>query len=43
MVDWFPLEFEGGSWIEALDSGFTNNTIAIKWLNHFIKHLDVGP
>jgi hypothetical protein len=36
MVDWFPPEFEGGSWIETLESGFTNNVIALKWLNHFI-------
>ena len=43
MADQFPPEFEGGIWIETLDSGFTNNTIAIKWLNHFIEHLDAGP
>ena len=30
MADWFPPDFEGGSWIETSESGFTNNTIALK-------------
>ena len=43
MANWFSPEFEGGSWIETSESGFTNNAIAVKWLNHFIKHLDARP
>ena len=43
MADQFPPEFEGGTQIETLDLGFINNTITIKQLNHFIKHLDIGP
>ena len=43
MADWFPPSFEGGTWIETLESGFTNNHIAIKWLNHFIKYSNAGP
>jgi hypothetical protein len=43
MADWFPPGFEGGTWIETSESGFTNNDIAIKWLRHFIQHLDAGP
>jgi hypothetical protein len=43
MADWFPKELDPDTYIITLEKGFTTNEIAIHFLNHFIKHLDVGP
>lgn len=43
MADWFPPELDSKVYVEASESGFTSNEIAIKWLQHFIAHSDSGP
>jgi hypothetical protein len=43
---WFAPEFVEqnlDAYIIALEKGFTNNEIAIKFLQHFIRNSDAGP
>jgi hypothetical protein len=43
MADWFPPNMDPDTYIETSEKGFTNNEIAVKWLNHYTKHSDAGP
>jgi hypothetical protein len=43
IADWFPPKLDPDAYIIASEKGFTNNQIAVEFLRHYIKHLDVGP
>jgi hypothetical protein len=43
MADWFPPELDPNALILTSKHGFTSDEIAIEWLNHYIKHSNVGP
>jgi hypothetical protein len=43
MADWFTPGMDPDIHIETSEKGFTTNEITVKWLHHFIKHLDAGP
>lgn len=38
MDAYFPEDFEDETVIDITDSGYTNNKVALQWLQHFIKH-----
>jgi hypothetical protein len=45
MESWFGDGeiFEGGELVMTSPTGYTNESLAMTWLAHFIKHTDVGP
>jgi hypothetical protein len=43
MQSWFSRHQTGHKLITLSLSGYTNEGIMIKWLNHFIKHCNCGP
>lgn len=43
MADWFAPGMDSGTYVEATESGFTSNQIAIKWLEHYINNSYAGP
>jgi hypothetical protein len=46
MADWFPPQFTESNpdaYILASEKGFTNDQIAVQFLEHFIQHLDARP
>jgi hypothetical protein len=43
MVDWFHPKFKLGTVVITLEKGFTDNQIALMWLDHFIEHTHAGP
>jgi hypothetical protein len=43
MDSWIHDNLKGGEVINLLETGYTNERIAIAWLNHFIKHTKARP
>jgi hypothetical protein len=43
MENWFHESKKGGERIMLSASGYTNEPLAIQWLEHFIKHTGAGP
>lgn len=43
MDNWIYDNLEGAEVMMVLDTGYTNDHIAIQWLNHFIKRTDSRP
>jgi hypothetical protein len=45
MESWFGdgETFEGGEFIMTSPTGYTDESIAMTWLTHFIKHTNAGP
>ena len=43
MVNWFAENMRGHEVITVSDSGYTNESICMTWLDHFIKHNNCGP
>jgi hypothetical protein len=43
MENWFHESMEGGERIMLSASGYTNEQLAIQWLEHFIKYTGAGP
>jgi len=43
MEDWVQDNLTGAEVIAVSQTGYTNESIAVSWLDHFIKHVDAGP
>jgi hypothetical protein len=43
MESWIHDNLKGGEMIGQSETGYTNERIAIAWLNHFIKYTKAGP
>jgi hypothetical protein len=43
MESWFDDKMTGYEVVTVSPSGYTNETICMTWLDHFIKHHDCGP
>ena len=43
MASWIHENLEGSEVIALSETGHTNETIAMRWLEHFIKHTNAGP
>ena len=43
MANWFPPDLDPDAHIIASETGFTNNQIALEFLQHYIKHSNAGP
>ena len=43
MEDWVQNNVTGAEVIAVSQTGYTNESIAVSWLDHFIKHVDAGP
>ena len=43
MDSWIHDNLKGDELILLSDSGYTNDTLAVAWIKHFIKHVDAGP
>jgi DDE superfamily endonuclease len=43
MESWFHENMTGHEVVAVSPSGYTNEEICVRWLDHFIKHNDCGP
>ena len=43
MSDWFSPGMDLDATIVTSEKGFTNNTLGVEFLKHFLKHTNAGP